>query len=245
MILYANTDSRANSGVILASVASDLSYPSMLHSPTQPLLYTYRRCPYAMRARMALLVAGVQFEAVEIVLRDKPAELLRISPKGTVPVLQCPGGQVLEQSWAIMQWALAPQDPQGWWSRAQTPENLALLHLNDGEFKHHLDRYKYPDRFGGADASAHWAQAQVALLQPLQQRLERAPYLGGDAPCATDLALFPFVRQLAAVDPCAFAALPLPAVQAWLAGWLSSPLFEACMVKLPAQCPQPFPVYAV
>ena len=226
-------------------MATDISYSPMSHALVKPLLYTYRRCPYAMRARMALLKAGIEFDAIEIVLRDKPAELLRISPKGTVPVLQCPGGQVLEQSWAIMQWALAPQNPQGWWSRAQTPENLALLALNDGEFKHHLDRYKYPDRFGGADAAAHWAQAQVALLQPLQRRLERTRYLGGDAPCATDLALFPFIRQFAAVQPSAFAALPLPAVQAWLADWLDSPLFEVCMVKLSAQCQTPFPVHAV
>lgn len=217
----------------------------MPQHPAKPLLYTYRRCPYAMRARMALLKAGIEFDAIEIVLRDKPVGLLRISPKGTVPVMQCPGGQVLEQSWAIMQWALAPQDPQGWWSRAQTPENLALLALNDGEFKHHLDRYKYPDRFGGADASAHWAQAQMALLQPLQRRLDSARYLGGVLPCATDLALFPFVRQFAAVQPSAFAALPLPAVQAWLAHWLDSPLFAACMVKLPTQCRTPFPVHAV
>lgn len=213
----------------------------MLTVPVQPLLYTYRRCPYAMRARMALLVAGIGFDAFEIVLRDKPAQLLRLSPKATVPVLVCTDGTVIEQSWAIMEWALAPQDPQGWWSRAQTPANLELLAVNDGEFKHHLDRYKYPDRWGGSDALVHRGQAQEVLLTPLQHRLGSAPFLGGDTPCATDLAIFPFVRQFAAVDAAWFAQLQLPAVQAWLAAWQAGPLFAACMVKLASQCVTPFP----
>ena len=101
-------------------------------NPT-PLLYTYRRCPYAMRARMALLQAGVAFDAFEIVLRDKPAAMLAISPKGTVPVLQLPTGQVLEQSLDIVRWAfLATGDAEGWWARAQTDENQALIAACDG-----------------------------------------------------------------------------------------------------------------
>lgn len=222
-------------------MASDVSNLPLPHGPVKPLLYTYRRCPYAMRARMALLHGGHAFDAFEIVLRDKPAELLRLSPKATVPVLQCPDGEVLEQSWDIMRWALMLQDPAGWWSRAQTPANLNLLALNDGEFKHHLDRYKYPERFGGVDASAHRDSALQVLLMPLQDRLRDAPYLGGAAPCATDIALFPFVRQFAAVAPAWFAQQPLPAVQGWLAAWLASPLFEACMVKLASQRATPFP----
>ncbi len=201
----------------------------------RPLLYTYRRCPHAMRARLALLVARQSFEAFEIVLRDKPAEMLAVSPKGTVPVLLLPGGQVLEQSWDIMGWAWSGHDPQGWWAKAQTPHNLQLLALNDGVFKHHLDRYKYPERYGGADRGGHRAEAVAALLAPLEGRLREANCLGGDAPCATDLALFPFVRQFAMVDPAAWQALDLPAVQRWLAGWLIHPLFAACMAKLPAR----------
>ncbi|MES2880126.1 MAG: glutathione S-transferase [Pseudomonadota bacterium] len=198
---------------------------------TAPLLFTYRRCPYAMRARMALLVAGITFDRFEIVLRDKPAALLALSPKATVPVLQLPDGRVLEESWDIVRWALAAQDPQGWWSRAQSAGNLALLACNDGEFKHHLDRYKYPERYNEPDRNAHRDKAMAALLWPLESRLQNDAYLGGPAPCATDIAVFPFVRQFAAVEPGWFAQQPLPALQAWLARWLASPLFAACMAR--------------
>ena len=202
-----------------------------------PLLYTYRRCPYAMRARMALLLAGVDYAQFEIVLRDKPAQMLAVSPKGTVPVLVLPDGTVLEQSLDIMRWAFAHSgDTGGWWARAQTPGNLALQAACDGPFKHHLDRTKYPERFadGGADAQGrehHRAQAVAVLLQALEAQLQAAPQLGGDTPCATDIGIFPFVRQLAATDPAWWAAQPLPAVQAWLAGWLVHPLFERAMRK--------------
>jgi len=219
-------------------------------APSLPRLYTFRRCPYAMRARMALLQAGQAFEAVEVSLRDKPAGLLALSPKGTVPVLQLPDGRVIEESWEIMRWALleaaattttAPPDAQGWWARAQTPENLALLQLNDGDFKRHLDRWKYPQRYASEPGEpmpphAHRDRAVDLLLRPLERRLQdgAAPYLGGATPCATDLALMPFVRQFAAVDPPWFASLDLSALRAWLEGWLSAPLFLACMHKPPA-----------
>ena len=201
-----------------------------------PLLYTYRRCPYAMRARMALLQAGVDYEPFEIVLRDKPAQMFAVSPKGTVPVLVLPDGQVLEQSLDIVQWAFAQTgDADGWWARAQAPDNLALQTACDGPFKHHLDRTKYPERFVDAQGREHHrAQAVAVLLQALEARLRSAPQLGGDAPCATDIGIFPFVRQFAAIDPAWWAAQALPSVQAWLAGWLAHPLFEQAMRKWPA-----------
>ena len=200
----------------------------------QPLLYTYRRCPYAMRARMALLQAGVAFQAHELTsLRDKPAEMLAVSPKGTVPVLLLPTGEVLEQSLDIMRWAFAQTgDKDTWWARAQTPENQALLALCDGEFKGHLDRYKYPQRFDDALGTAHHAsQAVAVLLNPLEASLKDQPQLGGATPCAADIGIFPFVRQFAAVNPEWFEALPLPDVKAWLAQWLVSSLFGSAMVK--------------
>lgn len=208
---------------------------------TAPILFTYRRCPYAMRARMALLVAGIAFDSFEIVLRDKPEALLALSPKATVPVLQLPEGQVLEESWDIVRWALASQDPHGWWSQAQSVENLDLLARNDGPFKHHLDRYKYPDRYSESDSNNHREQAIATLLWPLENRLQRKSCLGGVSPCATDIALFPFVRQFAAVEPAWFLEQPLPALQNWLKHWLTSPLFDACMVKLPSQIATAFP----
>lgn len=198
-----------------------------------PLLYTYRRCPYAMRARMALLHAGVGYEAHEVSLRDKPPEMLTLSPKGTVPVLALANGEVLEQSLDIMRWAyVLTGDKDTWWARAQTPENQALLALCDGDFKHHLDRTKYPQRYSDAQGGDHHRkQAVEVLLTPLEKTLHSQAYLGGDQPCAADIAIFPFVRQFAAVDPAWFEALPLPAVQAWLAGWLKHALFEIAMLK--------------
>ena len=200
---------------------------------SNPLLYTYRRCPYAMRARMALLQAGVAYQAHEVSLRDKPPAMLAVSPKGTVPVLVLANGEVLDQSWDIMRWAYAETgDKDTWWARAQTPENQALLALCDGEFKGHLDRYKYPQRFDDALGTAHHAsQAVAVLLNPLEASLKDQPQLGGVAPCAADMGIFPFVRQFAAVNPEWFDALPLPAVKVWLTGWLAHPLFEAAMVK--------------
>lgn len=230
--------------------------------PSLPRLYTFRRCPYAMRARMALLQAGRDFEAVEVSLRDKPAALLALSPKGTVPVLQLPGGEVIEESWDIMRWALTEPDENGWWARAQTHDNLDLVRRNDGAFKHHLDRWKYPQRYvretaapgpndtqGEPDATGaldapplHRDCAVEVLLQPLEARLRTARFLGGDQACATDLAVFPFVRQFAAVDPAWFATLALPSLRAWLNDWLTSDLFIACMHKLPAEGANRFPM---
>lgn len=211
--------------------------------PQLPRLYTFRRCPYAMRARMALLQAGQAFEAVEVSLSNKPAILLAISPKGTVPVLQLPDGSVIEESWDILRWALAVPDMHGWWARAQSPANLDLVLRNAGDFKHHLDRWKYPQRYatGSLAPDAHRDRALDVLLQPLEARLHSAPYLGGATPCATDLAVMPFVRQFAAVDPGWFARQNLPSVRAWLDGWLVSPLFVTCMVKLPTPGVTRFP----
>jgi glutathione S-transferase len=206
-----------------------------------PLLYTYRRCPYAMRARMALLKAGVDYESFEIVLRDKPAQMLAASPKGTVPVLVLTDGRVIEQSLDIVHWAFAQTgDADGWWVRSQTPANLALQAACDGPFKHHLDRTKYPGRFANAQGHEnHRVHAVAVLLQALDRQLHAQPHLGGDDPCAADIGIFPFVRQFAATDPAWWAAQPLPAVQAWLAGWLMHPLFDAAMRKPVTATPVP------
>ncbi|MEO7642907.1 MAG: glutathione S-transferase N-terminal domain-containing protein [Ramlibacter sp.] len=200
---------------------------------TRPLLYTYRRCPYAMRARMALLQARVGFDAHEIVLRDKPAGLLAASPKGTVPVLVLAGGVVVEESLDIMRWAFEGRDPQGWWPRAQTAGNQDLVALNDGPFKRLLDQYKYPERAAHPEAAVPRDLAVSCLLQPLEQRLASAGFLGGETPCAADLVLFPFVRQFGAVDPGWFDAQPLPATRQWLQDWLACESFQTCMQKLP------------
>jgi len=209
-----------------------------------PVLYTFRRCPYAMRARLALLSAGIAVEMREILLRDKPADLLRASPKGTVPVLLLPDGRVLEQSLDIMRWALAQADPEGWLDAAPWPQQLALVQGNDGEFKRMLDRYKYPQRQQPPALAAVEAEAALqGWLLPLERALhdqanaDGTAHLLGPRCSLADMALLPFVRQFAAVDPAWFEAAPLPALRAWLSRLLATPLFEAAMAKRPVWTP--------
>lgn len=209
------------------------------HSTDLPLLYSYRRCPYAMRARMALLQAGVAFDVHDIVLRDKPARMLALSPKGTVPVLVLPDGTVIDQSLDIMAWAFAQPSAQGGtadcWTRSLQPVLQHWLALCDGPFKHDLDRYKYPERFGltATDRAIYRDRAMHLLLEPMEQHLQQADQLGGSTPCAADMAIFPFVRQFAAIEPKWFAQLALSAVQRWFQGWTQNPIFVASMTKTP------------
>ena len=204
---------------------------SLMQATAKPLLYSYRRCPYAMRARMALWCAGVQVDLKDISLRDKPAAMLAASPKGTVPVLHCTDGLVLDESLAIMRWALDQHDPQGWLLQADQPEQLKLVQCNDSDFKYWLDRYKYAERYPEFGAEYYRKQALDCLIVELEQRLTATPYLGGQSPCLSDVAIFPFVRQFAAVDAAWFAQDLWPATRAWLEGWLQSTLFKTVMDK--------------
>ena len=193
-----------------------------------PILYSFRRCPYAMRARMAVAVSGMQVELREVVLRDKPAEMIEVSPKGTVPVLILAGGMVLDESLDIMHWALGPHDPENWLSRIDE----TAITANDGPFKHALDRYKYPHRYDLEDGLRH-RDLGLAQVSGLNQRLGATPYLGGNQCGFTDIALFPFVRQFAATDPIWFAGQPMPALQRWLADLTESNLFASIMTRYP------------
>ena len=205
------------------------------------LLFTYRRCPYAMRARMALLQAGIEFDAYEIALRDKPSEMLQMSPKGTVPVLVLPDQHVVDQSLEIMGWAFHGRDPCGWWDRAQSDLCQELVGLNDGPFKQYLDGYKYPERdLLHLQPEVHRDEAVACLLQPLNELLSSQRFLGGSEPCVADLAIFPFVRQYRAVDVRWFDSQDLQATRRWLAGWLESAVFQRCMRKLTTGCTQRF-----
>ncbi|MFC4256467.1 glutathione S-transferase [Altererythrobacter xixiisoli] len=192
-----------------------------------PILYSFRRCPYAMRARMAVLVSGVDYTHREVVLRDKPAAMLAASPKGTVPVLVLAGGQVIDESIDIMRWALARNDPENWLAR----DDAGLIAEFDGAFKYHLDRYKYPNRYD-LDPLPHRA-AGLAMLVQLADRLTGQDFLHGKERGLSDMALFPFVRQFAATDADWFAEAAPPVVQAWLARLAGSELFERAMIRLP------------
>ena len=197
-----------------------------------PVLYSFRRCPYAMRARLAIRAAGVEVRLREVVLRHKPAELLALSPKATVPVLQLPDGLVLEQSLDIMRWALARNaDPHGWLRAAEDTETQALVDTNDGPFKQLLDRYKYASRHTERTAEGWRDEAVAACLAPLEDRLARSRFLLRDTPCLADMAILPFVRQFAAVDADWFAGAPLPHLRAWWQGLVATPLFESVMHK--------------
>jgi glutathione S-transferase len=205
----------------------------------RPILYSFRRCPYAMRARMALAVSGTACHIREVKLSRKPPELIAASPKATVPVIVRNDGGVIAESLDIMRWALARNDPEGWLER----EDGALIEANDGPFKHHLDRYKYPQRHA-SDRTEH-RSAGLELLGALERRLAAQDNLCGNERGITDVAIFPFVRQFAGTDRAWFDIQPIPRLQAWLERHLASALFGAIMVKLEpwqsGDVPQVFP----
>lgn len=198
-----------------------------------PLLYSYRRCPYAMRARMALTQAGIEVQCVEINLREKPAHLLQISPKGTVPVLQLKDGTVLDQSLDIMYWALEQQDYDNWLMAGCAglqKQATDLISENDDSFKQALDRYKYPERYPEQTRLTYRLNGEC-FLQKLEGRLQGQAQLCQADISLADIAIFPFVRQFAAVDSQWFAASPYPRLRGWLEGHLASALFKTIMAK--------------
>ena len=205
----------------------------------KPILYTFRRCPYAIRARLAIKVSGVEVDLREVDLRNKPRALLDCSPKGTVPVLQLADGTVIDESLDIMRWALAINDPQRWMNDANQEaetETRRLIDENDSSFKIQLDRYKYPNRHPGHAAEIYRDEGGK-FLQILCSRLATHAYLMGERQSLADAAIFPFVRQFAHVDRDWFYATYDGVLTNWLDGHLNSPLFLSVMQaesKLPA-----------
>ena len=214
----------------------DISITAMTDIETLdiPILYSFRRCPYAMRARMALSVSASQYAHREVVLRDKPEEMIVASPKATVPVLVLPDGTVLEESLTIINWALAQNDPEGWLpiDPQQLAQTDSLISENDGPFKHNLDRYKYSVRYDDVDPVEH-RENGAEFLAKLNKLLTQTKYLNGDSPGLADIAIFPFVRQFANTDRSWFDRQDLPALQEWLEDRLSSELFTGIMKKWP------------
>ncbi len=195
-------------------------------------LYSFRRCPYAMRARMALRYSGVPVNIVEVSLKAKPAEMLALSSKGTVPVLDA-GGQVIDESLEIMRWALAQNDPQDWLLKddpAGQERIAALIESNDQTFKVHLNRYKYAERYPEQPMEVYRAKGEEFLRQ-LDELLEGRDYLLAAHPSLADIALMPFVRQFAHVDREWFAQTPYVRLQEWLQRFLESDLFTGVMKK--------------
>jgi glutathione S-transferase len=197
-----------------------------------PILYSFRRCPYAMRARMAIAVSCVKVELREVALKSKPQELLAASPKATVPVLIKENGTVLEQSLDILDWALSNSDPDGWkrFSLGQLTGMAHLVEENDFSFKTHLDRYKYSDRHPNEPPEVY-RQHCHQFLRSLEDRLEQSTYLFAESVSYADVAIFPFIRQFSKVDEKWFGTAPYPALRKWLAELVTSKLFLSVMKK--------------
>lgn len=208
---------------------------TQLHCGQIPILYSFRRCPYAIRARWALYLCGRTVELREILLRDKPPCLAAYSKKATVPVLVLPDGRVLDESIDIVDWALSVADPEG----LETPlcsegRHLArlLIEQNDQQFKPLLDRYKYADRYPQQSQQDYRQQAEV-FLALLEARLQRGQFLLGAKRSLADVAILSFIRQFAAVDSTWFDRSPYPALRSWLEQGLASDSFVAVMDKVP------------
>lgn len=199
---------------------------------TRPVFYSFRRCPYAMRARLALVSAGTQVELREVLLRDKAPEFLAASPSATVPTLVEDDGTVLDESLDIMRWALDSNDPEGW----LTPDSgslldmLALIEDMDGAFKTHLDRYKYANRYADCDPLTERARASE-ILTGLERRLAATGWLFGARASLADMAILPFIRQFANVDRGWFDGADWPALKRWLEDFESSDGFAEIMPK--------------
>ncbi|WP_367154505.1 glutathione S-transferase [Methylomonas sp. HYX-M1] len=219
---YPYADGSTRSRPVLTPMPS-----SALHS-TCPIFYSFRRCPYAMRARLALASAGIRVQLREVALRNKPAALLAASAKGTVPVLVLADGRVIDESLDIMLWALDRHDPERWLTAWTSADNADLIRENDGEFKRHLDRYKYADRYP-QHPPQHYRELGEVFLAKLENLLANAAYLSGERFGISDAAIAPFIRQFAAVDHDWFARSPYGRLRLWLQNFVDSPRFQASM----------------
>jgi len=193
-----------------------------------PILYSFRRCPFAMRARLAIAHSQTNVILREVVLKNKPAAMLQASAKATVPVLCLADGTVIDESLDIMKWAVS-NDEKGEWLVADATQNALITHCDD-IFKGWLDKYKYADRHPEFPMTYYRDQCHD-FLAVLEQRLSQQPYLFGEKMSFADAAIFPFIRQFAHVDRQWFYQTQFTCVQTWLTLLLDSPLFQGIMFK--------------
>ena len=195
-----------------------------------PILYSFRRCPYAMRARMAIHISGQKCELREVLLRDKPPSMLEYSAKGTVPVLILQDGKVIDESLDVIDWALNLNDPDDWQRSKNKEKTKELIKINDGEFKYHLDRYKYSKRYDNEDPEFHRKKC-LKFIESINNELNNSEYIFDDNISYADIVLLPFIRQFRIADIDWFDALPYNNLKKWLSGFLDSTLLNSIMKK--------------
>ena len=195
-----------------------------------PILYSFRRCPYAMRARMAIHISSQKCEIREVLLRDKPPSMLEYSSKGTVPVLVLQSGEVIDESLDVIDWALNLNDPDNWQRSKNNEKTKELIKINDGEFKYHLDRYKYSKRYDNEDPEFHRKKC-LSFIEKVNSELQNSKYIFDDAISYIDISLLPFIRQFRIADNEWFDELPYENVKSWLSNFLNSELLKSIMFK--------------
>ncbi len=195
-----------------------------------PILYSFRRCPYAMRARMAIHISSQKCEIREVLLRDKPPSMLEYSSKGTVPVLVLQSGEVIDESLDVIDWALNLNDPDNWQRSKDNEKTKELIKINDGEFKYHLDRYKYSKRYDNEDPEFHRKKC-LSFIEKVNSELQNSKYIFDDAISYIDISLLPFIRQFRIADKEWFDELPYENVKSWLSNFLNSELLKSIMSK--------------
>ena len=209
-----------------------------------PILYTFRRCPYAMRARFAIRSSKIIVEVREIKLKEKPSEFLKSSPKGTVPVLITNSGEVLEESLDIIYWALNKNDPHKWLAKGKLENQDIRKLLDDLEdrFKPNLDKYKYPDRFSGVNKFLY-RDKNLCFLEKLNFYIEKNKSLNCKHLTLLDYAIFPFVRQFRNVDQDWFDKLNFIFLNKWINQIIDSKDFSSIMKKFKKWEPNDVPIY--
>jgi len=195
-----------------------------------PILYSFRRCPYAMRARMAIHISGQKCELREVLLRDKPSSMLEYSAKGTVPVLILQDGKVIDESLDVIDWALDLHDPDDWQRSKDKEKTKELIKINDGEFKYHLDRYKYSKRYNNEDPEFHRKKC-LKFIESINNELNNSEYIFDDNISYADIVLLPFIRQFRIADIEWFDSLPYDNLKKWLSSFLGSSLLNSIMKK--------------
>ena len=195
-----------------------------------PILYSFRRCPYAMRARMAIHISGQRCELREVLLRDKPPSMLEYSAKGTVPVLILQDGKVIDESLDVIDWALNLNDPDDWQRSKDKEKTKELIKINDGEFKYHLDRYKYSKRYDNEDPEFHRKKC-LKFIESINNELNNSEYIFDDNISYADIVLLPFIRQFRIADIEWFDSLPYDNLKKWLSRFLDSSLLNSSMKK--------------